>query len=111
MNPLQCYAEVPTIAREVGYEMKTTFWGDFRVCGLDLDAIKDTYKRAFNGWKDDREYATELSMVLNWLSWYYAEMYEVEVAQLYVKLWQEIDGYILDNWKGENLSYYLRTTD
>lgn len=110
MNPLQCYAEVPIIAREIGYEMKTTFWGDFRVCGYNASAIRDTFNRAFNGWKDDKEYATELSLVLNWLSWYYAEK-DPAISQLYVKLWEKIDGYILDNWKDDKLSYYLRITD
>lgn len=110
MNPLQCYAEVPTIAVETGYEMKTTFWGDFRVCFYDKYAIKDTYKRAFEVWKDDKIYGTELSMVLNWLSWFYCEK-DNSVSELYADLYYEFRDYILDNWKDEDLEYYLKTTD
>ena len=109
-NPFMAYAEVPTIAREVGYEMKTTYWGDFRVCGYNIDAIKDTYKRALLLAKEDRIYGTELAMVLNWLMWFYADTND-KVARVYQDLWADLDGYIVNNWKGEDLSYYLRTTD
>lgn len=111
MNLLQCYAEVPPVAQMTGYEMKTTFWGDFRVCMLDENAIKDTYKRAFQNWKDDKVYATELALVLNWLSWYYEKV--PNICRLYVDLWHKMDAYIMKNWKDdkEKLSYYLRTTD
>lgn len=32
-------------------------------------AIHDTFKRAFEEWKDNYEYLTELVMVLNWKVW------------------------------------------
>lgn len=108
-NLLSRYAEVPQIALETGYKMRTTFWGDFRVCDKSITAIKDTFNRAFNGYKDDQEYGTELAMVLNWLSWFYEN--DQELCRTYAELWHKMDGYIVDNWKGEKLSYYLRTTD
>lgn len=50
-----------------GYEMKTTFWEDFCIAdAFGVSAIEDTYNRAFNGWKHDYIYLTELSLVLNW---------------------------------------------
>lgn len=110
-NILSAYAEVPSIALEVGYEMKTTFWGDFRVCGTDEAAIRDTYKRALREWKDDKIYGTELALVLNWLSWLYYDKGEEETSKLYVELWHDIDAYICSNWKDEKLDYYVRTTD
>lgn len=110
MNPFQVYAEVPTMAVETGYKMQTTFWGDFRVCFFDKEAIKDTYKRAFAEWKDDKVYGTELALVLNWLSWFYYEK-DNDVAKLYSDLYYEVREYVLDNWKDEKLSYYLETTD
>ena len=109
-NILTAYAEVPSMAIETGYEMKTTYWGDFRVCGYDIDAIKDTYKRAKEFAKDDKIYGTELTMVLNWLCWFYYEKNE-KVARLYQDLWADLDGYICDHWKGDDLSYFYQTTD
>lgn len=111
-NILMAYAQVPAIAREIGYEMKTTFWGDFTVAELldGEEGVKDTYKRAFNGWKDDKIYATEMNMVLNWKSWQWAEKNQ-KLSKLYADLYYKMRDYILDNWKGDDLTYYLQTTD
>lgn len=110
-NPFAAYAEIPPVAQMTGYEMKTTYWGDFRVCGLDRSAIEDTYKRACLMAKEDKVYGTELALVLNWLCWFYAEGGEEETGRVYQKLWEDLDGYIMENWKGEDLNYYIRTTD
>lgn len=109
-NIMAVYAEIPGPAVMSGYEMKTTYWGDFRVCGYDKSAILDTYKRAKRFALDDKIYGTELAMVLNWLCWRYADENR-EISMLYEKLWREIDGEIMEQWKGEDLDYYLRTTD
>lgn len=74
------------------------------------DAVKDTYKRSFNNFKDDKIYGTELAMVLNWKSWEHADK-DQELSELYADLYYKLRDYILDNWKGEDLDYYLRTTD
>ena len=111
-NILMAYAQVPAIAQEIGYEMKTTFWGDFTVAELleGEKGVKDTYKRAFSGWKDDKVYATEMNMVLNWKSWQWAEK-NPKLSAVYADLYYKMRDYILDNWKGEELDYYLKTTD
>lgn len=45
----------------MGYEQKTTFWMDFSIADkFGIAAIKDTYKRAFNAWKGNHVYLTEL---------------------------------------------------
>lgn len=111
-NILQAYAQVPSIAQEIGYEMQTTWWGDFTVAEL-IDGergIKDTFNRAWKYWRDDRVYTTELALVLNWKSWYWSEK-DSKLCKLYVELWQKLDEYIMDNWKGDDLKYYLHTTD
>lgn len=37
-----------------GYEMQTTFWQDFTIAdAFGIDAIKDTFNRAFKEWKDN----------------------------------------------------------
>ena len=106
------YAEVPPFVA-LGYEPKTTFWGDFSVADdyhESEDGVRDTFNRAFEQYKDDKVYGTELSMVLNHKSWQW-EKKNPELSKLYVKLWNKIDIYILDHWNKEDLKYYLEVTD
>ena len=94
-----------------GYETKTTFYEDFSIADkFGAEAVKDTYRRAFESWKDNVEYLTELVMVLNWKIWAHYENNE-ELAQVYNKLWQEADTYALENLEGDDLSYFWRTAD
>ena len=94
-----------------GYTPKTTFYTDFSIADkFGVAAIKDTYNRAFNEWKSDVEYLTELVMVLNWKIWRWHEHNE-EYAQLYDQLWRKSDQYCLDHLKGSELAYYIQTTD
>lgn len=94
-----------------GYETMTTFYEDFTIADMfGIDAIKDTYKRAFAEWKDDYKYLTELVMVLNWKMWaHYKD--NKEYAELYEKLYYETAAYATETLKGEELSYYYATTD
>lgn len=47
--------------RENGYELQTTFWEDFSIADrFGLSAIQDTFKRAFEEWKNNYKYLTEL---------------------------------------------------
>lgn len=95
-----------------GYETMTTFWHDFSIADkLGTDAIKDTYNRAFNEWKNDYKYLTELVMVLNWKIWEYYEKKNKQYAELYNGLWEEADGYACENLHGEAAEYFFRVTD
>lgn len=50
-----------------GYETFTTFWEDFSIADVfGTNAIEDTYNRAFNEWRNNYQYLTELVMILNW---------------------------------------------
>lgn len=94
------------------YETKTTFWEDFTIADrFGIKAIKDTYKRAFNEWKTNTVYVTELVMVLNWKLWQHYEDDNREYSKLYDELWQKTHDWCLNNLKGDDLSYYFRTTD
>lgn len=96
---------------EFGYEPKTTFWQDFSIADMfGIDAIKDTYNRAFKEWKNDYIYLTELIMVLNWKIYQYYEKND-EYARIYNDLWVCSDEYAVNHLKDEELSYYIRTTD
>lgn len=94
-----------------GYKQITTFFEDFSIAdNFGVNAIRDTFKRAFNDWKKDYKYLTELVMVLNWKMWQHYETNE-EYAKVYEELWGEADEYACNNLKGDELSYFYRTTD
>lgn len=100
-----------------GYQTITTFWSDFTIAdSLNADtkksvsAIKDTYKNAFNGWKHDFKYLTELSLVLNHKIWYWFKK-DVEIAKCYDELWRKHHDWCKSNLKGEAGDYYFQITD
>ena len=94
------------------YEYRTTFWDDFTIADkFGLDAIQDTFDRAFNEWKTDYIYLTDLVMVLNHKLWQHYEAGNNDFAVLYDKLWREADEYAANNLDGEEAKYYFRVTD
>ena len=94
-----------------GYKQITTFFEDFSIAdNFGLSAIKDTFKRAFEEWKNNYKYLTELVMVLNWKSWQHHQKDEKK-SELYVKLYEKANTYAYSHLKGDELSYYFRTTD
>ena len=71
------------------YELQTTFWSDFSIADMfGLNAIRDTYKRAFAEWKSDYKYLTELVMVTNWKLWEHYENGRNDYAELYDELYR-----------------------
>ena len=94
-----------------GYKQITTFFEDFSIAdNFGVKAIKDTYKRAFHDWHKDYKYLTELVMVLNWKIWEH-HGHNDEYAKLYDELWRDADEYACTNLKGDELTYFYRTTD
>lgn len=94
-----------------GYKPITTFYRDFSIAeAFGEQAIKDTYVEAFEDWKHDYKYLTELVMVLNWKIWEHYEDNE-RLAKLYNELWEGLDNYACENLKDEELEYFFRTTD
>lgn len=49
-------------------------------------------------------------MVLNWKIWEHYQNND-DLANIYNELWAKADGLACDNLKGEELSYFYRTTD
>lgn len=95
----------------IGYEEKTTLWSDFSIADrFGVNAIKDTYKRAFKEWKSNHIYLTELVMVLNHKIWQWYES-RPDYGVLYDELWRKAHEYALDHLKGDEITYYLQTTD
>ncbi|MBP5424039.1 MAG: hypothetical protein J6Y78_16525 [Paludibacteraceae bacterium] len=94
-----------------GYTQITTFYQDFSIAdNFGVNAIKDTFNRAFEEWKTNYKYLTELVMVLNWKIWRWNDKRD-DYAKLYQKLWEKADAYACNNLKGEELDYFYRTTD
>lgn len=103
--------EMWNIENVTGYKPKTTFWEDFVIAeAFGIDAIKDTFNRASKHWKHNVEYITELVMVLNWKTWRWYGKND-KFCEIYTSLYYELHEWCLDNLKGDDLTYYLRTTD
>lgn len=93
-------------------EFQTTFWQDFTIAdAFGTEAITDTFNRAFAEWKTNYIYLTEMVLILNWKIWQHYENKDQEKAKLYNTLWQQADEYAMNNLKGDELVYFLKTTD
>lgn len=92
-------------------EFQTTFMEDFRIANcFGIDAVKDTFNRAFNEWKDNVVYGTELCIVLNIYCWHYCDT-NPELSNLYAEYYYKVRDYCLDNYKGEDFQYFWSRTD
>ena len=99
------------IEEMTGYKPQTTFYEDFSIADrFGKFAVVDTFRRAFEEWKDDVVYLTELVMALNWKIWEHYETNE-PLARVYNELWAKADAYAVENLKGDDLAYFYRTTD
>ena len=95
-----------------GYKTFTTFWNDFTIAdAFGIDAIKDTFNRAFKEWKNNYKYLTELVMILNWKIWEHYEKDNRVYSKLYDALWMAADAYATENLKGDEADYFFRVTD
>lgn len=93
---------------------ENTFYMDFTIADVfGVNAIKDTYNRAFKEWKSDYRMLTALVMVLNHKMWehYEATPRRSELVELYNNLWTQADEYAVTNLKGQELEYFYRITD
>lgn len=98
---------------ENGYEFVSTFPMDFSIAdAFGVEAVKDTYNRAFTEWKSNHVYLTELVITLNLKIWqWWQKDNNSELAKVYDELWRKTHDYALDNLKDEELTFYLRTVD
>lgn len=97
--------------QENGYELQTTFWSDFSIADIfGLPAVRDTFRRAFDEWKGNYKYLTELVLVLNHKIWQHYEA-RPEFAALYQSLWEQADQYAMESLKDDELAYFFDTTD
>ena len=73
--------------------------------------IRDTYKRALLLAKEDKIYGTELSLVLNWLCWFYYEKGQEDISKVFQELWEKLHNWIGRNWSKDWLEYYYKEID
>ena len=102
-------SQVPSSERE-----STTFCRDFMMAEVyGVAAIRDTFNRAFAGWKSHYKYLTELAMTLNHrlFYWHEAAGENDERTKLYSELWERTDAWGYNNLKGDELSFFLRVLD
>lgn len=89
-----------------------TFWMDFTIAdAFGVNAIKDTFNRAFKEWKGDYQMLTALVVTLNHKIWEHYEHHNDDLAKLYDSLWRQAEDYALTNLKGDELQYYYDVTD
>ncbi len=108
------------MADEIGYEPKTTFWDDFSIADLyGLEAIVDTFRRAFAEWRHDVVYLAELALVLNHKGCFYysaAEQHDHDktletLSQLYFTMWSFVNDWAKTNLNEKDFAYYFKITD
>lgn len=87
------------------------FMQDFLIAErFGVEAVKDTYKRAFAEWKDNVEYFASLVLTLNHRIW---ALYKTNdaMARVYNDLWMKADRFGQKNFKGEDAAYYFQFLD
>lgn len=105
-------ATFSAIMGDFGYKTKTTFYGDLTIAeAFGPKGVRETYDRVNNEWRHNVEYYTEFIMCLNHKIWEWYHKKDEEWAKLYDELWREADSWAAANYTGEDLQYYLRTTD
>lgn len=96
-------------------QYKTTFKKDFTIAETyGQEAIRETYERAFNEWKDNVEYLTELVLVINHKSWEWHHKNNKPMSDFYSALYYEADSAALkylEKHRPDDLHYYLDTLD
>lgn len=98
--------------QEFGYECITTFWDDFAIADrFGIAAVKDTFHRAFDEWKHNCKYLTELVIVLNHRCWMHYDNGNNELSELYSELYYTAHDYARENLTGDDALYYYRITD
>ena len=108
---IQIVTSVWNIEKMTGYKPLTIFWSDFSMAEqFGIEAVKGTYKRAFEEWNGDYKFLTEVVRVLNHKIWQWYEKND-ELARVYNALWEEADNYGCENLKGEELDYFYETLD
>ena len=89
-----------------------TFWMDFTIAdAFGVNAIKDTFNRAFKEWKDDYKMLTALVITLNHKIWQHYAAENNQLPLVHDDLCKKAAQYACDTLKDEALKYFLEVTD
>lgn len=100
------------MAAECGYKRKTTFYADLSIAEcFGLDKINETFESVCKEWVKNVECFTEFVMVLNWKSWAWHDRGDDALVELYSNLFVKAEQLAYDTFEGDDLSYFIRTTD
>lgn len=88
-----------------------TFHQDFAIAEVfGMDAVKDTFNRAFNEWKTNYKMLTALVIVMNERCWGWYQRNNA-LSKLYSDYYYQAREYALDNLKDDEFDYYFELTD
>ena len=69
-------------------------------------AIRNTYERAFNEWKNNVQFFASLVCTLNHQIWNHHEAGNEAIARVYDELWKKADAFAYDHFTGKDIKYY-----
>ena len=78
---------------------------------VGTQSVKETFKRAFENWKNNPVLMTELTIVLNHKLWEHFQKKDKEFAQTYSELWKECDDWCCHHLQGADLDYFYQTAN
>lgn len=95
------------------YSPITTLWSDFTNIDQfqDTNKIEEFYNSTLKQYKNSCKEFTEFVMILNWKSWYYHDNGFEELSDFYSDLFCLAYQYGVENFIGDELSYFWRTLD
>lgn len=103
-----------TNQRQINMDIRpsTTFHLDFRIAeAFGIEAVKDTFNRAFQEWRTNYLYLTEFVIVLNHRCWMHYDRGNHELSKLYADYYHQAHDWACENLKGEEFEHYFSVTD
>lgn len=98
------------IEKLTGYKPKTDAWEYLTAHREDIsEEICELWLSRY-GRRKNIVFYTEFVMALNWKIWELADLDE-QTARKFDSLWKKYDSQAFDLFKGEDIAYYLQTTD
>lgn len=95
-----------------GYKMEYTWFQDFNIANAFGEAaVKDTFKRAFNEWKDNVVALKEMCFCLNINCWEFYHKNNMKMMELYRSLFYKAREYGYKHFKGDEFKEFWEFLD
>lgn len=105
-------AKEKTAEKKGGENPYKGFMQDFMIADKYGEAsVRNTYKRAFDEWKDSVEYFASLVCTLNHQIWNHYEAGNEPLARVYNELWKTADEFAYEHFTGKDLLFYSNFLD